>query len=160
MMASFSYSFFTEAQMSEPQNYRNHSRFEPRFHFFVAPISLINLVVTIVVLVRHWPEHLLLHFWLVILALALVLLVTIARTYSLRVQDRLIRLEEHLRYLRLLTPEQVATAQALTIQQIIGLRFASDAELPSLLQRAVAENLSQKAIKQAITTWRPDIYRV
>jgi hypothetical protein len=146
--------------MSEPQSYRNHGRFEPRFHFFVAPVSLINLVVAIVVLVRHWPHHLLMHFWLVILAIALVLLVTITRTYALKVQDRVIRLEEQLRYLRLLTADQVAAAQALTIKQIIGLRFASDVELPALLQRAVAENLSQKAIKQAITNWRPDTFRV
>ena len=146
--------------MSEPQSYGNHTRFEPLFHFFVAPVLLINLVVTIAVLVRHWPHHLLLHFWLVILAFALLLFAGIARSYALKVQDRVIRLEEQLRYLRLLTPEQVAAAQALTIKQIVGLRFASDAELPALLQRAVAENLSQKAIKQAITTWRPDTFRV
>jgi hypothetical protein len=146
--------------MSEPQSYRNHSRFEPMFHFFVAPVMLLNVIVTIVVLVHHWPYHLLLHFWLVIMALALFLLTGIARSYALKVQDRVIRLEEQLRYLRLLAPEQVVAAQALTIKQIIGLRFASDAELPALLERTVAENLSQKAIKQAIVSWRPDTFRV
>lgn len=146
--------------MPPPQTYKNHVRFHPPFHFFLAPIMLINLGVTIAVLVRHWPYHIWLHAWIVVVAFALFLLTGFARGYALKVQDRIIRLEEHLRYQRLLTPELVAAAQALTVNQIVALRFASDAELPALVQRALTENLKPKAIKQSITNWRPDYLRV
>ena len=77
-----------------------------------------------------------------------------------RVQDRVIRLEENLRYQRLLPPELLAATQSLTLGQIIALRFASDAELPALVQRTLSENLEPKAIKQSITNWRADNLRV
>ncbi|HEX4155489.1 MAG TPA: DUF6526 family protein [Acidobacteriaceae bacterium] len=146
--------------MSQPQTYKNHHRFHGWFHFFVAPILLINFIFTVVVFFRHLHFHPILHLWLAVIAFALVVLATLTRTYALKVQDRVIRLEEQLRYQRLLTPEQLVAAQALTIRQIIGLRFASDAELPALLMRAVSEKLSQNAIKQAVTVWRPDTFRV
>jgi hypothetical protein len=146
--------------MPTPQTYKNHARFHPPFHFFLAPVFLINLIVTIVVLIHHWPHHLALHAWLVVLALALFVLTGLARSNALAVQDRVIRLEEHLRYQRLLSPDLAGPAQSLTIKQIIALRFASDAELPALLQRALSENLTPKTIKQSITVWRPDNLRV
>ncbi len=145
--------------MQTPQTYSNHARFHPPFHFFVAPILLINLIVTILVLVRQWPRHIALHAWIVVIAAALFMLAGVARSTALRVQDRVIRLEEQLRYQRLLTPELVAAAQSLTIRQIIALRFASDGELPGLVQRTLSEKLEPKAIKQAITNWRPDYMR-
>ena len=146
--------------MPTPQNYKNHHRFNPPFHFFVAPLSILNLIVAIVVLVRHWPHHWALLIWLVVMAVAFVVLVTLARVYPLRVQDRLIRLEENLRYQRLLPPEVLTASQSLTLRQIIALRFASDAELPALVQRALTENLTPKAIKQSVTNWRVDHLRV
>ena len=146
--------------MPEPQNYKNHARFHPPFHFFLLPVFLLNFGVTIAVLIRHWPHHLWLHFWLVVMALALFVLAGLTRGNALRVQDRVIRLEESLRYQRLLSPDLAAAAQSLSIQQIIALRFASDAELPTLLQRTLTENLTSKAIKQSITHWRPDNLRV
>ncbi|HEY4008907.1 MAG TPA: DUF6526 family protein [Acidobacteriaceae bacterium] len=145
--------------MQTPQNYKNHGRFDPPFHFFVAPILLVNVGVTIAVLVRHWPHHIALHAWIVVIALAVFVLAGVARSTALRVQDRVIRLEEQLRYQRLLTPELLASSQSLTIRQIIALRFASDAELPVLVQRTLGENLQPKAIKQAITNWRADYLR-
>lgn len=146
--------------MSTPQTYSNHTRFEPMFHFFILPVLLINLILTIVVLIRHWPQHVVLFSWFVVMALALFMLAGSARSSALRVQDRVIRLEENLRYQRLLPPEAVAAAQSLTVKQIIALRFASDAELPTLVQRALTENLEPKAIKQSITNWRADNLRV
>jgi hypothetical protein len=146
--------------MPTPQNFKNHARFEPMFHFFVAPVLLINLIVAIVVLIRRWPHHLWMHAWLLIMAAALFLLAGIARSYPLRVQDRVIRLEENLRYQRLLAPELAAAAQSLSVGQVVALRFASDAELPTLVQRTLSENLEPKAIKQSITNWRADNLRV
>ena len=146
--------------MPPPQNYKNHHRFNPPFHFFVAPLSILNLIVAIAVLVRHWPHHWALLIWLVVMAVAFVVLVTLTRVYPLRVQDRLIRLEENLRYQRLLSPELLAQTQSLTLRQIIALRFASDAELPALVQRTLTEKLPPKSIKQAITNWRADFLRV
>jgi hypothetical protein len=145
--------------MPTPQNYKNHSRFHPPFHFFVAPVLLINLILSIVVLVRHWPHHIVLLAWLVVVSLALFVLAGLARHYALRVQDRVIRLEENLRYQRLLTSELFAASQSLTVKQIIALRFASDAELPALVQRTLNERLEPKTIKQSITNWRADNLR-
>src|SRR5579875_2011746 len=133
---------------------------DPPFHFFVAPVLLINVIVTLVVLIHHWPYHLWLHGWLLVMAVALLLLAGVARSSALRAQDRLIRLEETLRYQRLLSPEDLAAAAGLTMRQMIALRFASDAELPVLLRRALAEGMTPKAIKAAVTTWKPDVYRV
>ncbi len=146
--------------MPTPQNYKNHARFEPMFHFFVAPVLLINLIVAIVVLIRRWPHHIWIHAWLLVMAIALFLLAGIARSYAVRVQDRVIRLEENLRYQRLLPAELLAATHSLTLGQIIALRFASDAELPALVQRTLSENLEPKAIKQSITNWRADNLRV
>ena len=146
--------------MPTPQNYKNHTRFEPMFHFFVAPVLLINLIVAIVVLIRRWPHHIWIHAWLLVMAIALFLLAGIARSYAVRVQDRVIRLEENLRYQRLLPAELLAATHSLTLGQIIALRFASDAELPALVQRTLSENLEPKAIKQSITNWRADNLRV
>ena len=146
--------------MPEPQNYKNHARFYPPFHFFLLPDFLINLGVAIVVLIRRWPHHIVLHAWLVVLALAIFILAGVARGSALRVQDRIIRLEENLRYQRLLSPQLAEAAQSLSVKQIIALRFASDAELPALVQRTLSENLEPKAIKQSITNWRADNLRV
>ncbi len=146
--------------MPAPQNYRNHARFDPPFHYFAAPVLLLNVLFSLGVLIHRWPEDVWLHAWLLIVSLALLLTVGLARSYPLKVQDRVIRLEERLRYGQLLTPEALASAQALSLRQIVALRFASDAELPALLHRAVTENLPPKAIKEAITVWRPDTERV
>ena len=146
--------------MPTPQTYSNHTRFHPPFHFFLVPVLIANIIITIVVLIRRWPHHLWTHTWLVVMAIALFLIAGLARHYSLRMQDRVIRLEENLRYQRLLTLQLQAATQSLTLKQIHALRFASDAELPVLVQRTLTENLMPKAIKESITNWRADNLRV
>lgn len=133
-------------------------------HFFVVPILLVNLIACIVITVGialyREGRMLGLHNWLVVLSLALVVLAVNSRLKDLKVQDRVIRLEERLRYAALLSPADLAASAALTIPQIVALRFASDAELPALLARTLAEKLEPKQIKQDIVSWRADDHRV
>jgi len=142
----------------EEQNLGNHSKYVPVFHFFAIPVFVTNFVWS---LVRLW--HLGLSFagiFGVILAAALVILVFEARLFALAVQDRVIRLEERLRYGQVLPADLQARTGELTTNQIVSLRFASDAELPALMRKVLDEKLVQrKAIKQLIKTWRPDYQR-
>jgi hypothetical protein len=150
--------------MPEPQSFKNHGRFDPPMHFFVMPILLANLIACIVItggiVLHHEGRMLGLHIWLVVVSLALLVLAVNSRLKDLRVQDRVIRLEERLRYAALLPPEKLAESAALTLQQIVALRFASDSELPALVSRTLKEGLEPKHIKQSIVNWRADTHRV
>jgi hypothetical protein len=119
---------------------------------------LLNFIWALVLFVRSpgWDRG----RW-VIVSFALVAAVYLIRTYSLKVQDRLIRLEEQLRYQRTLPADLAGRAAALALHQIIALRFASDAELPELVQQVLEGKLSKPdEIKRAIKNWRPDTLRV
>ena len=140
-----------------PQNLANHTRFDPPFHFFVLPVFAITVIIVIVHLVTHPSLH---SAWLLVFAVAAATAVVKTRTNSLKVQDRVIRLEERLRLAILLDKPLRARITELSETQLVGLRFASDAELPALTARALAEKLSQKEIKKAVTQWRPDYWRV
>ncbi|HEX9199345.1 MAG TPA: DUF6526 family protein [Acidobacteriaceae bacterium] len=146
--------------MPEPQTYSNHTRFDPIWHFFIAPVFLLNVFFAIFLIIHHWPDHRAVLGWWIVLSIVFLLAVGRARQHSLTAQDRIIRLEERLRYAAVLPPDLLARCQALTIRQIIGLRFTSDDELPGLVKRALDENLTEKQIKQAIVTWKPDYLRV
>ena len=146
--------------MPEPQNYKNHTRFHPPFHFFVLPILLLNFFFAIYVTIHHWPDHRVLFGWWIVVSLVLFMGFGLSRSYALKAQDRIIRLEEKLRFAALLPPDLLARSQSLSVRQVIGLRFASDTELPALVKRALDENLTEKQIKQAIVDWRPDYLRV
>jgi hypothetical protein len=140
------------------QTFENHGKIVPIFHFFAIPVFVINFVWS---LIRLW--HLGISFagiFGVILAAALVVLVFEARLFALAVQDRVIRLEERLRYAQVLPADLQARTVELTINQIVSLRFACDAELPALAQKVLDEKLMErKAIKQLIKSWKPDYQR-
>ena len=140
-----------------PQNLSNHTRFDPLFHFFILPVFVITFISTIVHLVKHPGLH---SAWLVVFMLAAALAVTRMRTYAIKVQDRVIRLEERLRLAILLDGPMRNRITEFSESQLIGLRFASDAELPALAARTLSEKLSRADIKKAIVQWRPDYWRV
>jgi hypothetical protein len=141
----------------KPQTFANHSRFDPPYHFFVVPVFLLLAIAGTVHFIRRPGWHTALMF---VVAAALATAVSKIRTYSLRVQDRVIRLEETLRLTALLSEPMRSRIPELTEGQLIALRFASDAEVPALTARALSEKLSRADIKKAIQTWRPDYWRV
>ena len=140
-----------------PQTYKNHARFFPLFHFFVAPVLLANLLIAL----RHlYLQPSLSAGWAVIVAAALVGLALAARLMALTVQDRVIRLEMRLRMQQALPPELYSRVEDLKPQQLVALRFASDAELADLVREVLAGKLqTQKAIKQRVRQWAPDYLR-
>ncbi|MGA7342803.1 MAG: DUF6526 family protein [Terracidiphilus sp.] len=141
----------------KPQNLKNHGRLDPPFHFVLFFVLLANLVIAIVYLVHH------LHFypaWLVVLAVAAILGLLKMRMYPVKVQDRVIRLEERLRLQALAPAEWHTQIYRLTEDQLIGLRFAADDEVVELAKQALEHNLNRKQIKERIKDWRPDHWRV
>lgn len=93
------------------------------------------------------------------LCAAVQVLLYTSRAYTTGLQDRIIKLEMRVRTASFLTPEQQRLLMDLDKKQIVALRFASDQEIPSLLERAVREKLPPKEIKRAIKTWVPDLDR-
>jgi uncharacterized membrane protein YciS (DUF1049 family) len=144
--------------MAEQQNYSNHVKFFPPFHFFAVPILLANLIWSFF-RVRH-DNFSAYSIFQVLVAAALVVTLVIARVMALKVQDRVIRVEEQLRYQRLLPADLQARANEFTVNQFVSLRFASDAELPALARKVLDEKIKErKVIKQLIKMWKPDNLR-
>jgi hypothetical protein len=140
-----------------PQSYANHARLDPGFHFVLIPLVFVAVILSVISLVRHPGLHS--SLW-ILLAIALLLTAGKARSYALKVQDRVIRLEERLRLSMLLPEAARSRIEELTEPQLIALRFATDAELPGLAMRALNEGLTSKQIKSSIQSWRADSFRV
>ena len=144
--------------MSQPeQNLKNHARFDPMFHGFLFVGALILLGATIYALIRQ-PD-----WWGVVRMLGVlwaIVLMFKTRLYALKVQDRVIRLEERMRLAELLPESTRARISELNEGQLIALRFASDTEIPGLVQQTLDGNWDQKQVKSAIKHWRPDYLRV
>jgi len=141
-----------------PQTYANHTRTHPPFHFFLLPGALVLLILTIVNVVRN-PD--LLASWILLLiGVMWPIAMFLIRTNPLRVQDRLIRLEEQLRCEELLTDELFERADELTESQWVALRFVPDEEFPGMVEKALAGKLKGSEIKKAAVGWRPDTFRV
>jgi hypothetical protein len=149
---------------TKPQNLANHTRWDPPFHFYILPIFALALILTLVHFFAHIThgdlrDHI--HaFLMILLAVAFLMLMFKLRLYALKVQDRVIRLEERLRLTQLLSEPLRSRIPELTEDQLCGLRFASDAEIPKLVERTLKENLKRADIKKAIQNWRPDYWRV
>lgn len=140
-----------------PQNLKNHMKFFPLFHFFVLPVLAGNLIRAVVVMFGGFS---LATVWGTLVALALLGLAFAARVMALTVQDRVIRLEMWLRLQHVLPVELRPRIPELTRDQLVALRFASDAELPALARKVLDERLSErKVIKQLVQNWQPDDLR-
>lgn len=143
--------------MSKQQDLKSHARFDPPYHFFLTIVVIANVVIAIVYAAHH-P-----HFypiWLAVLSIAAFVALFLLRTYPLKVQDRVIRLEERMRLQALAPSEWHTQIYRLTEDQLIGLRFAADDEVVELAKQALEHNLNRKQIKERIKNWRPDNWRV
>lgn len=146
----------------QPQSYSHHTRWDPPFHFFILPVFLLLFIASLVHLgMRIYHHHHPLHgVVMVVVALAALMAILKIRLNALKVQDRVIRLEERIRLASIL-PEPLRTRiPELSVPQLIALRFASDAELPALVQKTLTEKLSRADIKKSIQSWRADEWRV
>ena len=145
----------------EEQSYAKHAKFVPMYHFVLFGLIVVAFIGSLVNLYRRvfGPDHVgrMSAELIVLITVAMILLFFFARVFPLKAQDRAIRAEENLRHFaltgKLLDPR-------LSIQQIIGLRFASDAEFVALARRAAEEGLSLDAIKKSVKQWRPDYDRL
>jgi hypothetical protein len=142
---------------STQQNLKNHGRFDPPYHMVLAAVLSVNFIVAIAFLVNHFNIY---ASWLLILSIAAFIPMMKIRSYPLKVQDRVIRLEERLRLQALAPAEWHAQIYRLTEDQLIGLRFAADDEVVELAKQALEHNLDRKQIKERIKSWRPDTFRI
>jgi hypothetical protein len=140
-----------------PQTLANHVRFDPAYHAFLLPVTGINVFVAIWNVFRN-PS--LGAAWFVILAIAAVVALLRLRQYPLKAQDRIIRLEEQLRLFQLLPQGLRGRCAELSEAQLVALRFASDADVPALVEKILATKMPPRDIKRAIGNWRPDYFRI
>lgn len=140
------------------QNYQNHRQFVPLWHYFLAPLLLLTLVGAAVNFARHIgdPHGRTEVTVILLLSFCLLMVAVFARLFALRAQDRAVRAEENFRHF-VLTGKPLDPR--LQMGQIIALRFASDAELPALAQKAAETGLSNDEIKKSVKDWRPDLNR-
>jgi hypothetical protein len=153
--------------MQPEQSFASHRRFHPAFHFFIIPVLTIGLLINVVFLFFPATKQvafrspIIFGLWSCIVAAALLTMAFLVRTYSLRQQDRIIRLEERLRLQSLLPDDLRSRINELRTSQLIALRFCSDEELTDVTRAVLAgEATSQNDIKKRIQNWRPDHHRI
>lgn len=139
------------------QNYSNHTRFVPAFHFFVLPVLMVNVGYQITMAVRGFSAGTVIG---ALTSVALLLSALFGRLFALKVQDRVIRLEVRLRLAQVLQGPLRDRIGELTISQLVALRFASDLELPALTQKALDQKTERDDLKKAIKDWQADEVRV
>jgi hypothetical protein len=139
------------------QTYKNHTKIVPLFHRVLLPLLFVNFIWTVVQLVRHPAAE---TGRGVLVAVCLVMIALFARVFALGVQDRVIRLEMRLRMHEVCPADLNARFNEFTPGQLVALRFASDAELPSLARKVLDDHLQdRKAIKMMVKNWRADNLR-
>jgi len=140
------------------QTYQNHAQLIPLYHYVALPVLLINALWALYQLTQGVGGESIIAL---AVAVALLLIAFYARVFALAAQDRIIRLEEQLRLQALLPDDLQARINDHTTEQLIGLRFASDGELPALSRKVLDNDIAdRKTIKQLVQSWRPDYQRV
>ena len=141
------------------QSFRSHASVDPLY--LAAAVTLVFLlIVGSVVVYQDLHTQLALTLWIIGLTVLVILMFLRVRYYPLKVQDRVIRMEERLRLSLLLPAALQKRIPELNEDQLVGLRFASDAEVPSLVELALEKQLTRKQIKERIQNWRPDHFRI
>lgn len=137
------------------QNFANHAKLVPLFHFVLGPIALLTVIGSFVNLFKSFGDHSRLYnaALICLLSILVVFALLFARSFALKAQDRAIRAEENLRHF-VLTGKLLD--RRLTMGQIVGLRFASDAEFPALAAKAAADSIAPREIKRAVKNWKID----
>ena len=145
--------------MAQPeQSFGNHAKTVPMFHFGLTSLVMIVLVYSIIQLVQEFSVD---HLMMTIMAIALLGTALFARLFPMGVQDRVIRLEERLRMKEVLPEDLQEHIEDFTTEQLIGLRFATDRELPDLARRVLDESMTdRKTIKESVVVWRADHQRI
>lgn len=141
----------------KPQNLANHRSSDPLFHYVLALVLLGNLAFAVYHAARHFGA---VSLWMIVVCLASFVLYFKIRMYPLKVQDRVIRLEERLRLQALAPAEFHPRIAELGVDQLIALRFASDEEVVELAQKVLAEHWTRQQIKENIKNWRADFQRI
>ena len=142
----------------QEQNFANHARFVPPYNYVAFPILLVNVLYRLYWLSGGLTFDAILD---VLVGVALIIVALFARVFALGAQDRVIRLEMRLRMRELLPDDLQGRINDFTPTQMVGLRFASDAELPALARKVLDENIVKATpIKQAVKDWQPDLHRV
>lgn len=140
------------------QSYSSHRRYIPIYHFFVLPVLGLNILAALARLNKFRTPY---KVWEVLVAVALAILANEARSMVVRAQDRSIRIEERNRLGALLPEDLRSRIDELTKEQLIGIRFASDDEVPELVRRCLGGELTTaEQVKKAVANWRPDHHRV
>jgi hypothetical protein len=145
---------------SSEQNLKNHGRLDPPVHFVLFAILVANLVFSVIHMIHHRQDAYFAGPWFVVLSLAVFIPFVKLRMYPLKVQDRVIRLEERIRLQALAPTEWHSQIYRLSEDQLIGLRFAADDEVLELAKQALEQNLDRKQIKERIKSWRADNWRI
>ena len=141
---------------AQPQTFANHAKVVPAYHYFTFGLIAVYFFYRLYTVVTA-PS--LANAMGMVAVTALLMVFFWARIFALRVQDRVIRLEMHLRVLQV-APDLSPRFGEFTLNQLCSLRFASDAELPELARKVLAEKLDDRAaIKKMIREWQPDLVR-
>jgi uncharacterized protein DUF6526 len=144
--------------MAETQSYKSHAQNVPLFHYVLLPILTVNLVYSGY---RVWHDPAFPSLWALVMAFAFIVTALFARVFALKAQDRLIRLEERMRMRELLPADMQARINDFSADQLVAIRFASDAELPALAATVLNGNIQKRdEIKKLIKNWRADHCRV
>src|SRR5512135_3299930 len=142
---------------TKPQSLKNHTRFDPFFHGVTFLVYLANLAFAVI---HEYHHREIATAWYLFLSIVVIVPILKIRLYALKVQDRVIRLEERLRLQALAPAAWHAQIYKISEDQLIGLRFASDDEVVELAKQALEHNFNRKQIKERVKNWRADNWRV